>query len=128
MIRVLLDENVPNKLRQALTEFDPATAQLMGFAGLRNGELLDAAEAAGFTVLLTGDKSMEYEQRIPGRKIAVVALGSALAYHQTSSGEDQGCNWRGRSRGKVTRVDACFCPKAAETGGSVIGMISEANA
>lgn len=105
MIRVLLDENVPNKLRQALTEFDPATAQLMGFAGLRNGELLDAAEAAGFTVLLTGDKSMEYEQRIPGRKIAVVALSAPhwpiIKHHL----EKIRAAVARAEPGKVTRVD-----------------------
>ena len=56
--RVLCDENMPHKLRQALAEFDTATVQYMGFGGLKNGELLSAAEVAGFEVLVTGDKTL----------------------------------------------------------------------
>ena len=54
---VLCDEN-PHKLRRALAEFDTATVQYMGFGGLKNGELLSAAEVAGFEVLVTGDKTL----------------------------------------------------------------------
>jgi hypothetical protein len=54
-VRVPLDENIPHKLRHELAQFDAATVQYMGFSGLKNGELLDAAEAAEFNVLLTGD-------------------------------------------------------------------------
>jgi hypothetical protein len=42
---------------------------------LRNGELLLAAEAAGFDVLLTTDKNMRYQQNLASRKIAIVVLG-----------------------------------------------------
>ena len=75
-MRALLDENMPGKLRAALSEHDVATVQYIGLGGLKNGELLNAAEAGGFDVLVTGDKSMEYEQTIAGRKIAVVALSA----------------------------------------------------
>jgi len=74
--RVLCDENMPHKLRQALAEFDTATVQYMGFGGLKNGELLSAAEVAGFEVLVTGDKTLEYEQNMKDRKIAVVSLSA----------------------------------------------------
>jgi hypothetical protein len=74
MRRVLCDENMPHKLRSALGAFDVATVQYMGFSGLNNGELLSAAEEAGFDVLVTGDKTLEYEQKISGRKIAVLSL------------------------------------------------------
>ena len=40
-----------------------------------NGELLDAAEAAGFDVLVTTDKNLRYQQNLTGRKLAVVVLG-----------------------------------------------------
>lgn len=43
---------------------------------LRNGELLNAAEAAAFNVLVTTDKNMRYRQNLTGRKIAVVLLGN----------------------------------------------------
>jgi hypothetical protein len=41
---------------------------------LRNGELLDAAEVAGFDVLVTTDKNMRHQQNLTGRKIAIVVL------------------------------------------------------
>jgi hypothetical protein len=42
---------------------------------LGNGELLDAAEAAGFDVLVTTDKNLRYQQNLTGRKLAIVVLG-----------------------------------------------------
>jgi hypothetical protein len=46
-----------------------------GWDTLQNGELLDAAEAAGFDVVLTTDRNIRYQQDLTGRKIAVVVLG-----------------------------------------------------
>jgi len=75
-MRCLLDENLPHKLRSGLSEFDPVTVQYAGFSGLKNGELLKAAEASGFDVLVTGDNTLEYEQSMKDRRIAVVALSA----------------------------------------------------
>jgi hypothetical protein len=49
----------------------------LGWDRLTNGELLDAAEANGFDLLLTTDKNIRYEQNLVGRKIAIVVLGNA---------------------------------------------------
>jgi hypothetical protein len=51
------------------------SAAQQGWETLQNGELLLAADAAGFEVLLTTDKNMRYQQNLAGRKIAVVILG-----------------------------------------------------
>jgi hypothetical protein len=45
---------------------------------LANGDLLRAAEEAGFDVLLTTDKNMRSQQNFAGRRIAVVVLGNGL--------------------------------------------------
>jgi len=45
-------------------------------AGLKNGELLQAAEAQGFDVFLTGDQTLAHEQNLSGRRLAVVALSA----------------------------------------------------
>jgi hypothetical protein len=45
----------------------------MGWSGLKNGELLDNAQAE-FDVLLTVDRNMQYQQNLKGRSIAVVIL------------------------------------------------------
>ncbi len=52
----------------------------MGWAGFKNGRLLDVAEASGFDVLLTGDKTLYQEQNLTDRHIGVVAM-SAVAWH-----------------------------------------------
>jgi hypothetical protein len=46
----------------------------MGWDRLSNGDLLTAAEQAGFEVLLTTDQNIRYQQNFTGRKIAMVVL------------------------------------------------------
>lgn len=75
-MKVLLDENMPHQLRLHLPDHDVFTAVYVGFGGFKNGELLKAAEAAGYDVLRTGDLSLEYQQNIAGRKIAIVSLSA----------------------------------------------------
>jgi len=75
-MRVLLDENMPHQLRAYLSAHEVSTAVYAGFGGFKNGELLKAAEDAGYDVLLTGDLSLEYQQNITGRKIAIVSLSA----------------------------------------------------
>ena len=67
---------MPHQLRAHLPEHEVFTAVYVGFGGFKNGELLKAAEDAGYEVLLTGDLSLEYQQNIAGRKIAVVSLSA----------------------------------------------------
>jgi hypothetical protein len=71
-MRVLLDECVDEHLRHEFKEHECQTARYAGLAGLENGELLRAAEAAKFDVLLTVDRGFEYQQSLGNRKIAVV--------------------------------------------------------
>jgi hypothetical protein len=55
---------------------DVRTAAQQGWDTLKNGELLNAAEEAGFEIFLTPDKNMRFQQNLAGRKIAVVAIGN----------------------------------------------------
>jgi hypothetical protein len=73
-LKVLLDENIPHQLRAHLKDFDVFTAVYAGFAGFKNGDLLRAAENAGYDVLVTGDLSLEYQQNMSDRRIAIVSL------------------------------------------------------
>ena len=59
-------------LRHSLAGHDCQTARYAGLAGLKNGELLKAAEAAGFRVFLTVDQGIQYQQNLTGRKIAII--------------------------------------------------------
>jgi|SRR5580704_2689160 hypothetical protein len=71
-MRVLLDECVSEGLRNHLSGHECKTSRYAGFAGLENGQLLIAAEAAKFDILLTVDRGFEYQQNIGRRKIAVI--------------------------------------------------------
>ena len=75
-MRVLLDADVPAPLQYRLPGHEVTTAQRMGWGLLKNGDLLIAAEAHGFDVLLTGDKNLSYQQNLVGRRLAVVVLGT----------------------------------------------------
>jgi hypothetical protein len=44
-VKVLLDENLPQKLRLSLTAHEVVTVSYKGWGGLKNGELLNSAEA-----------------------------------------------------------------------------------
>jgi hypothetical protein len=74
-VRVLFDNGTPRGLASALPDHTVEEARSRGWDTLRNSELLDAAEAAGFDVLVTTDRNMRYQQNLTIRKIAIVALG-----------------------------------------------------
>ena len=48
-----------------------------GWDRLVNGELLKAAEDAGFDLLLTAGKNMKYPQNLKDRRIAIVVPGNS---------------------------------------------------
>jgi hypothetical protein len=73
-MRVLIDECIDERFRHHLPGHDCQTARYAGLAGLRNGELLDAAEAAKFDVLITVDQGIEYQQNLAHRQIAMIVL------------------------------------------------------
>jgi hypothetical protein len=75
-VRVLLDENLDHALRKLLGTHEVVTVTYMGWAGLKNGELLKAAEESGIDILLTGDQSLCHEQNLTGRRLAIVALSA----------------------------------------------------
>ncbi|MEQ1896423.1 MAG: DUF5615 family PIN-like protein [Vicinamibacterales bacterium] len=76
-MRVLLDEQLPRQLAAFLTGFNVRTVQQEGWSGLKNGVLLGRAEDAGFSVFLTGDQNLEFQQSLKGRRLAVVVLGAS---------------------------------------------------
>jgi putative NIF3 family GTP cyclohydrolase 1 type 2 len=57
-VKVLLDENLDHALGSLLAPHEVVTVAFMGWAGLKNGELLQAAEEQGIQVLLTGDTTL----------------------------------------------------------------------
>lgn len=73
---VLFDQGTPVPIRPFLIGHTVKTAAEQGWSTLSNGNLLNAAEAAGFEILVTTDKNFTYQQNLQGRKIAIVVLGN----------------------------------------------------
>ena len=65
-LRVLFDQGTPAPLRRFLTGHAVETAHERGWSRLQNGELLDAAESAGFEVFVTTDRNLKYQQHLTG--------------------------------------------------------------
>jgi predicted nuclease of predicted toxin-antitoxin system len=81
---VLFDENIPRKLKWRLMErgIDVVTLPERGWAGIKNGELLDRAEEE-FDVLLTMDQGIEYQQNLEGRELALVMVVAPTNEYET---------------------------------------------
>jgi predicted nuclease of predicted toxin-antitoxin system len=73
-MKLLLDENLPHKLRTEIVGHDVFTVAFMGWSGVENGELLAKAAADGFDALITTDRGLEYEQRQGALPLSVVIL------------------------------------------------------
>ena len=73
-MRLLIDECVDERLRLLFPAHDCQTARFANLAGLKNGRLLEAAEAAGFDVLITVDQNIPDQQNLAGRRISLVIL------------------------------------------------------
>lgn len=71
---ILFDHGTPKGLVRGLAGHTIFTAQAKGWDRLDNGSLLDAAEDAGFDILLTTDRRIRYQQNLAARKIAFVVL------------------------------------------------------
>ena len=75
-MRVLFDANTPAPLARFLRGHEVTRADELGWQGLENGALLDAAEQGGFDLLLTCDQNVRYQQNFTNRKLALVVLSS----------------------------------------------------
>ena len=71
---VLFDHGTPKGLIRALPGHTVHAAQSKGRGTPSNGALLEAAEEAGFQVLLTTDRRIRYQQNLRMRRIALVVL------------------------------------------------------
>ena len=75
-MRIHFDHGTPAPLESFLKDHEVRTAKAEGWDTLGNGELLTAAEAADFELLITTDKNIRYQQNLAERKIAVLVLGN----------------------------------------------------
>jgi predicted nuclease of predicted toxin-antitoxin system len=73
-MKILLDECLPLDFRHSLPSHEVHTAEWAGMKGKTNGELLLAAETAGYEILLTVDQGIPHQQPRVARKLSIVLL------------------------------------------------------
>jgi hypothetical protein len=77
LMLILFDHGTPSGIAKALMGHEVTEARQRGWDKISNGELLKAAEDAGFGLLLTTDKRIRYQQNLTNRTIAIVVLGNS---------------------------------------------------
>jgi len=73
-MRILLDECAPRPLKREFADYYIRTVVEMGWSGKKNGELLRLMSQEGFTILLTTDQNLRYQQNLQQTGVAVVVL------------------------------------------------------
>ncbi len=74
-MNLLLDENLDWRLSRDLPGHQVKSVPQLGWAGLKNGDLLARAENQ-FDVLLTMDSKMRFQQNVSKYRIAIIVLES----------------------------------------------------
>ncbi|MGD0144410.1 MAG: DUF5615 family PIN-like protein [Rhizomicrobium sp.] len=72
-MRVFLDECIDWRLSRDLVGHDVKTARQMGWAAIKNGELLTLASGQ-FDIFVTVDRNLAFQQNIGVLPIAVIVL------------------------------------------------------
>ncbi len=72
-MKILLDECIDRRLAKEFVGCDVKTVPQMGWAGIKNGQLLALAEAE-FDIFITVDRNLSFQQNLPQFNIAVVVL------------------------------------------------------
>ena len=72
-MRLLLDEQIPLRLKELLAGHEVSTVREMGWNGRSNGELLALARHE-FDAFVTLDRNLEFQQNITERDIPIILL------------------------------------------------------
>ena len=75
-MKILFDQGTPAPLRRQLVGHQIDTAYEQGWSTLSNGDLIKAAEQAGYQLLITTDQNLRYQQKLTNRQIAILVLRS----------------------------------------------------
>ncbi|EHQ27386.1 DUF5615 family PIN-like protein [Mucilaginibacter paludis] len=75
-MKLLLDENLPKRLKADLTPHEVYTVRDLGWNGIKNGELLKLMQKDEFDVLLTFDKNIQYQQNFQKYPLPVLVLNA----------------------------------------------------
>jgi predicted nuclease of predicted toxin-antitoxin system len=75
MKKILLDENLPVKLKYRLQDVcEIYTINDKGWNALENGDLMNAMQKDGFDYLVTSDKNLQYQQNLEKYSMGFIVL------------------------------------------------------
>lgn len=77
-MRLLLDENLPKRLKLDFPEHEIYTVREKGWNGFKNGALLKLLVEEEFDALLTFDKNLRYQQNFLKYTITVFVLSARI--------------------------------------------------
>jgi predicted nuclease of predicted toxin-antitoxin system len=81
-MRILIDNCVVKRFGPLITDHETTHASQLGWSKLENGDLIRTAEEAGYEVMITVDKNLQYQQSLAGRKISIIVLSPIFVYYE----------------------------------------------
>jgi predicted nuclease of predicted toxin-antitoxin system len=75
-MKILLDENLPKKLKKELAEHEVWTVREKGWNGKKNGELMRLMQEDNVDVFITFDKNLQYQQNFEKYTFTVILLNA----------------------------------------------------
>jgi len=75
-MKLLLDENLPKRLKNDLVSHEVFTVREMGWSGISNGLLLKLLTENYFDALLTFDKNLQHQQNFEKYPVIVIVLSA----------------------------------------------------
>ena len=75
-MKLLLDENLPKRLKQDLLPHEAFTVREMGWSGKSNGMLLELMKENTFDAILTFDKNLGFQQNFEKYDLPVIVLAA----------------------------------------------------
>jgi len=76
-MRLLLDENLPRRLKLDFPEHEIYTVRDKGWNGKKNGELMNLMEEEKFDALLKFDKNLQHQQKFKKYTFPVLVLNAS---------------------------------------------------
>ncbi len=75
-MRLLLDENLPKRLKKGFPDQEIYTVRDKGWNGIKNGQLLQLMSEEDFNALLTFDKNLQHQQNFQKYTITIFVLSA----------------------------------------------------
>jgi predicted nuclease of predicted toxin-antitoxin system len=76
-MKLLLDENLPKRLKSDLPNHQVFTVRDMGWNGKKNGELMKLLIENNFDALITFDKNLQFQQNFEKYQLPVLVLNAS---------------------------------------------------